>query len=94
MADDARTDTPDLWPAHRPRPYANHLEIAFSLSEVELCFAQGFDADGRAQPKCWVQTTPVHLVSFGRAITRTIAGYEDRFGRIPDAAGDMPMSRQ
>lgn len=93
MSDDAREESPELWPASRPHPYANHLEIAFNLSEVELCFAQGFDSDGRASPKCWVQTTPVHLVSFGQAITRTIMNYEDRYGRIPDAAGGMPMSR-
>lgn len=94
MSDDARQNSPDPGSQQRARSYANHLEIAFSLSEVELCFGQGFDANGRADPKCWVQTTPVHLVSFGKAITRTIAGYEDRFGRIPDAADEIPMSRQ
>jgi hypothetical protein len=78
-----RRDT-ELWPAGRSRPYANHLEISLSLSDVELCFAQAFGPDRPMVPHAWIRTSPVNLLSFGQAIRRAIAGYEDRYGRMPD----------
>jgi hypothetical protein len=82
MPSDADQSLP---PAQRARRYANHLEVAFGVSEVELCFSQAFGADSDTTPGCIIQTTPVHLVSFGDVIARTIATYEDKFGRIPSA---------
>jgi hypothetical protein len=82
MPDEADDPLPATPPGQR---YANHLEVAFGLSQVELCFSQVFDADDRKTLSCLIQTTPVHLVSFGHVISRTIASYEDRFGRIPNA---------
>lgn len=87
MEEFPRTDGPELWPADRARPYSNHLEIAFNVSEVELCFAQAFDGAGQLAPHSWVQTTPVHLVSFGEAIRRTIDSYEGRYGPLPQHRG-------
>ena len=95
MPDEARNPTSEHSAGGPASLYANHLEISFGLSEVELCFAQGFDAHGRTQPTCRVRTTPVHLIGFGQAITRTIARYQDRFGCIPDAddSGGLPQGR-
>jgi len=83
MASGRRGREMDLWPSGRSQPYANHLEISFSLSDVEFCFAQNFGPDMPMAPHSWVRTSPVHLVSFGQAINRAIAGYESQYGRIP-----------
>jgi hypothetical protein len=82
MPEDADHQMPEMPSGYR---YANHLDVAFGVSKVELCFSQAFDAGGNTTPSCLIHTTPVHLVSFGRVISRTIASYEDRFGRIPIA---------
>ncbi len=94
MSDRAGEQPIGQWPANRSRRYANDLAIGFNLSEVELCFGQAFAADGTTKSHSWILTTPVHLVSFGRAISRTLASYEDRYGRIPVQADDLPESRQ
>jgi hypothetical protein len=83
-----------LWPAGRPQPYANHLEISLSLSNVELCFAQNFGPDSPMVPHCWVRTSPVHLASFGQAISRAVASYEGRYGRIPGNQDDARKREQ
>lgn len=84
----------DLWPTGRPQPYANHLEISFSLSDVELCFAQNFGPDAPIVPHSWVRTSPVHLASFGQAISRAVAGYEGRYGLIPGDPDGAPKRKQ
>ncbi len=66
------------------RRYANHLSVHFSLSEVELRFGQRSGADMGPLVHNLVVTSPVHLVTFGRAIQASIARYETRFGRLPD----------
>jgi Protein of unknown function (DUF3467) len=71
------------------RRYANHVALEFSLSEVQLRFGQVFGPGGFAVHS-WLVTSPVHLVSFSRAIALTIADYESRFGRIPDGADADP----
>jgi hypothetical protein len=94
MTSGRRSGGPDLWPAGRNQPYANHLEISFSLSDVELCFAQNFGPDMPMVPQSWVRTSPVHLASFGQAISRAIAGYEGQYGRIPGRPNDAPGLKQ
>lgn len=94
MVDEAKRRSADLWPAGRPSPYANHLEINIDMSEIELCFAQDFGPGAEVVPYCWILTSPVHLVSFGQAISRTIARYESLFGRIPGQTDpDLPIVR-
>ena len=76
------------------RRYANHLDITFNLSEIELRFGQR-GSDGRVVANSRLLTTPVHLVGFARAIGRTIDSYQARFGTIPSPeGGDMPPTRQ
>lgn len=82
-------DRGQLWPANRPRAFANHLEIALDLSEVELCFAQLSDTV-RPAGHAWVLTTPVHLAGFAHSLTRALACYEQRYGRLPDLDGVVP----
>lgn len=67
------------------RRYANHLSVHFSLSEVELRFGQCVNADTSPAVHSLVVSSPTHLVTFGRAIQASIAHYETRFGRLPDA---------
>lgn len=68
------------------RRYANHLAVDFSLSEVEFQFGQRGGPHIAPLIHSVVISSPVHLVTFGRAIQATIARYETRFGRIPDGA--------
>lgn len=76
------------------RLYTNHVSIAFSLSEVELQFGQVFGPGDLLVPHSWLVTSPIHLVSFGRAIALTILRYERRFGPIPVAAAPASDERQ
>ena len=78
---------PDLWPIDRLQLYSNHIEISFSLADVEVCFAQNLGPDMAMAPQSWIKTSPVHLVSFGHAINEAIAGYESQYGRIPRSPG-------
>lgn len=94
MTRERRGGGSDLWPAGRPQPYANHLEINFSLSDVVLCFAQNFGPDAPIVPHCWVRTSPVHLASFGQAISRAVAGYEGQYGRIPGDPNDARKRKE
>jgi len=96
MPDEAPNEAARHWPHDRERSYANHLEIAFALSEVELCFSQEAGSGSDLEARHWVLTSPTNLVHFGRAISRTIASYEGRFGRLPESydAADMPVVKQ
>ncbi len=69
------------------RRYANHFDVQFSISEVDLRFGQSFGSEGGGTPAVhsWLVTTPVHLVALGRVVNAAIASYRDRFGPIPDA---------
>jgi hypothetical protein len=87
MAERAEAGERKMWPPGRSRLYANDLAIAFDLSEVELCFGQASGPEGMTEPHSWVVTTPVHLAGFGRAISRSIASYQERYGRIPGDGG-------
>ncbi len=82
----------DAEPAAGPpaRRYANHLAVECSLSEVEFQFGQRSGPYAAPLIHSVVVSSPVHLVTFGRAIQATIARYETRFGRIPD--GSDPSS--
>ena len=82
----------DAEPAAGPpaRRYANHLAVECSLSEVEFQFGQRSGPYAAPLIHSVVVSSPVHLVTFGRAIQATIARYETRFGRIPD--GSDPAS--
>jgi len=66
------------------RRYANHLSVHCSLSEVELRFGQRAGSDTGPLVHSLVVSSPVHLVTFGRAIQASIARYETQFGRLPD----------
>lgn len=71
-------------PGEPVRRYANNLSVHVSLSEVELRFGQRVGAEMGPRVHSLVVTSPVHLVTFGRAIQASIAHYETRFGRLPD----------
>lgn len=76
------------------RHYANHVEVTFNLSEVNLNFGQR-GGDGLITSTSRLLTTPVHLVGFARTIGRTIDSYQQKFGLIPDPEGDdMPLAGQ
>ena len=78
-----------------PRRYANHLAIAFSLSEVELRFGQRAADEPEPRIHGVVVSSPVHIVAFCQAIQATIDRYESRFGRIPDSTDpDISETRQ
>jgi hypothetical protein len=77
----------------RLRAYANDLAIQFSLSEVELRFGQRFGPGEAVGVHSWIVTSPVHLVTFHRIITATIAAYEGRYGAIPEG-DDAPAPGQ
>lgn len=84
------TDADDAAPAAPMRIYANDLAASFSLSEIELRLGQRFGADLPIAVHTFIVTSPVHLVTFNRVLSRTIAAYEGRYGAIaapPDAAG-------
>jgi len=82
---DQREETTDQTEPDRPvRRYANHLSVHVSLSEVELRFGEDAGSDGRPMIHSLVVSSPLHLVTFGRAIQAGIDGYETRFGRLPD----------
>jgi len=68
------------------RRYANLFEIEFSISEVDLRFAQRFGNSDEALIQGWMVTTPVHLVRLAEAVNDAIASYQHRFGPIPSAA--------
>ncbi|GEM_PF-6334839 len=76
------------------RRYANHLAIELSLSEVEFQFGQRSGPYAAPLIHTLVVSSPVHLVTFGRAIQATIARYETRFGRIPDGSDPSPGGSQ
>ena len=69
------------------RDSANDLAARFTLSEVELRFGQRFGPEGALSVHTLIVTSPVHLVTFGRVISETIAAYEGRYGVIPASAG-------
>lgn len=76
------------------RRYANHFDVQFSISEIDLRFGQSFASGGGDAPvvHSWLVTTPVHLVALGRAIDTAIARYHDRFGPIPDAGNPTGLN--
>jgi len=94
MTSGRRSSDTDLWPIGRHEPYANHIEINFSLSDVEFCFAQNRGRDMPIVSHSWIRTSPVHLASFGHAISQAIAGYESRYGRIPGNPDDGAPRRK
>lgn len=65
------------------RRYTNFFEIQFSISEVELRFAQNFGSGHEAVVHSWLVTTPVHLAELAMAVNGAIASYQRRFGAIP-----------
>ena len=73
-----------------PPHFANHLAIDFSLSEVELRFGQHAGLKQPIAVQSLIVSSPADLVLFGHAIRTTIALYESRFGRIPDASEPGP----
>ena len=66
----------------RLRCYANDLAVEFSLSEIELRFGQRFALSEALTVHTWIVTSPVHLVTFSRAIAAAISAYESRYGVI------------
>lgn len=82
---DQRDETTDQAEPDPPvRRYANHLSVHVSLSEVELRFGDHASSGDTPQIHSLVVSSPLHLVTFGRAIQAGIDGYETQFGRLPD----------
>lgn len=65
-----------------PRHYVNHIDLAFSLSEVRINLGQDFPSEPGVRPQCRLVTSPVHLQKMEAALSRTLRNYKDRFGNI------------
>lgn len=75
---DSDYDADDIGPRH----YVNHIDLAFSLSEVLINLGQNFRTDGGVLQQCRLVTSPVHLQHMEAVLSRTLQDYKDRFGNI------------
>jgi hypothetical protein len=74
-------------------PFVNRLAVQCDISEVALSFSQEGSASGEEAPRLTVATSPVHLVSFSRVLSQTVANYERDYGRIPDLPAPYSKAR-
>ena len=67
-----------------PGMYSNHLIVGSNAFEFVLDFAQFREGCESLVSVAAIVTTPVFAKAFSRTLIDSIAGYEDRYGEIPD----------
>jgi hypothetical protein len=74
----------DLDNADLPPQYANYFQIGYNSVEFLLDFGRQF-GDDAAELQTRIVTNPAHARTLCELLLRSIRGYEDRFGPIPDS---------
>jgi hypothetical protein len=64
--------------------YSNHLQVGYNAFEFLLEFAQFREKDTDVVKVIAIVTSPAFAKAFAQTLSDSIAGYEQRFGAIPD----------
>ena len=64
--------------------YSNHLQVGYNAFEFLLEFGQFREKDSNVVNVTAIVTSPAFAKAFARTLSDSIAGYEQRFGDIPD----------
>ena len=64
--------------------YANYLEIGHNAFEFILDFGQYYSENEQAELCTRIITSPNYAKAFLKALTASIANFEERFGNIED----------
>jgi hypothetical protein len=69
--------------------YSNMIQIAYKEDEFTFVFLHQIPAVNQARAKAIVSITPTHAKSLLAVLTKTMADYEGKFGKVA-ASSDKP----
>jgi hypothetical protein len=72
--------------------YVNHFEITHNAFEFFLHFGQRAGQDQEARMHTKIVISPFYAKRLMRVLSRAIRRYEQRFGRVPEAANEAVAS--
>ncbi len=64
-----------------PEIYTNSVKTGISIYEIMLQL--GLESDGKVKPICNVRMSPQHAKMLSEVLSRSVAEYEKKIGKIP-----------